>query len=143
VAPLTENAKPNAMPFRRGPLLAVAERSAEGQVWNVENWRQLSTFQTWPRPLMTDSRMSKSGGRSGDLTTRGCPINSPSSHYVPLKLGPALKRGARSAADDGAPGLYTSLFGRPNRPNKKPAKPVPAPPVSTPPLPAPPVVNAA
>jgi len=47
----------------------------------------------------------------------------------------ALKRGARAAADDGAPGLYTALFGRPSRSNKKPATPTPTP--------APPAANAA
>ena len=31
----------------------------------------------------------------------------------------ALKRGARAAAADGAPGLYTALFGRPSRSTKK------------------------
>ena len=49
----------------------------------------------------------------------------------------ALKRGARAAADDGAPGLYTALFGRPSRSKNKPPTPTP------PPTPAPPVVNAA
>jgi hypothetical protein len=39
----------------------------------------------------------------------------------------ALKRGARAAADDGAPDLYTKLFGLPSRPKKKPASPTPAP----------------
>lgn len=50
----------------------------------------------------------------------------------------ALKRGARAAADDGAPTLYRTLFGRPNRPKKKaavavtsdPGTPVPAAPAS-------------
>ncbi|HVO22037.1 MAG TPA: hypothetical protein VMW56_00250 [Candidatus Margulisiibacteriota bacterium] len=47
----------------------------------------------------------------------------------------ALKRGARAAADDGAPGLYTALFGRLTRPNtRKNAKTPPAPPA--PPAPA-------
>jgi uncharacterized protein YgbK (DUF1537 family) len=40
----------------------------------------------------------------------------------------ALKRGARAAADDGAPGLYTTLFARPARPNGKNHKPAPTPP---------------
>lgn len=39
----------------------------------------------------------------------------------------ALKRGARAAADDGAPNLYASLFDRPGRPNGKSAKRPPAP----------------
>ena len=55
----------------------------------------------------------------------------------------ALKRGARAAADDGAPTLYASLFDRPARPNGKPngrsngkshKPPVPAP---SPPAPQP------
>jgi hypothetical protein len=57
----------------------------------------------------------------------------------------ALKRGARAAADDGAPGLYNSLFGRLTQPKNKPdnkpennAQNTPAPPT-----PAPPAVNAA
>jgi hypothetical protein len=40
----------------------------------------------------------------------------------------ALKRGARAAADDGAPSLYAALFGQLTRPAKKAAKPAPAPP---------------
>ena len=40
----------------------------------------------------------------------------------------ALKRGARAAADDGAPGLYTALFGVSRRLHKKTTKPVPTPP---------------
>ena len=48
----------------------------------------------------------------------------------------ALKRGARAAADEGAPGLYTALFGRPSRSTKKTATTTPAPT----PDPAPPVV---
>jgi len=39
----------------------------------------------------------------------------------------ALKRGARAAADDGAPGLYAALFDRPARANGKSPKPAPAP----------------
>jgi hypothetical protein len=57
----------------------------------------------------------------------------------------ALKRGARAAADEGAPGLYNSLFGRltqaKTKPDNKPenkAENTPAPPT-----PAPPAVNAA
>ena len=54
----------------------------------------------------------------------------------------ALKRGARAAADDGAPGLYTALFGRPIRTTKKaPAAVITQPAVTTPA--AAPVVNAA
>jgi len=49
----------------------------------------------------------------------------------------ALKRGARAAADDGAPNLYAALFGRLSRPNKRTR------PASTPAPPAPPVANAA
>jgi hypothetical protein len=45
----------------------------------------------------------------------------------------AFKRGARAAADDGAPHLYTTLFDRPARTNGKSAKPAPEPP----PAPAP------
>ncbi len=52
----------------------------------------------------------------------------------------ALKRGARAAADDGAPKLYATLFERPAR-SSKPAKPTPSPspvpsssPVATPPV---------
>ena len=47
----------------------------------------------------------------------------------------ALKRGARAAADDGAPELYATLFARLVRPARRDAKPVPPPepaPVSTP-----------
>jgi hypothetical protein len=41
----------------------------------------------------------------------------------------ALKRGVRAAADDGAPGLYTALFGRLGRATtKKKKQPAPAPP---------------
>ena len=39
----------------------------------------------------------------------------------------ALKRGARAAADDGAPGLYAALTGHVSRSSKKPPKPAPAP----------------
>lgn len=39
----------------------------------------------------------------------------------------ALKRGARAAADDGAPGLYMALFGHTTRSHKKTAPPAPAP----------------
>ncbi len=58
----------------------------------------------------------------------------------------ALKRGARAAADDGAPNLYASLFDRPNRPtgksngkpNGKAAMPTPPPtPVASAPAPQP------
>jgi len=51
----------------------------------------------------------------------------------------ALKRGARAAADDGAPQLYATLFGRPNHRSNKNAKPAPAEvaPAPTPPAPAP------
>ncbi len=51
----------------------------------------------------------------------------------------ALKRGARAAADDGAPTLYAALFDRPGRSNGKASrsKPEPVPP------PAPPTPNAA
>ncbi len=51
----------------------------------------------------------------------------------------ALKRGARAAADDGAPQLYATLFGRPNHRNNKNGKPAPAEitPVATPPAVAP------
>jgi hypothetical protein len=49
----------------------------------------------------------------------------------------ALKRGARAAADDGAPGLYRALFGRPSRSKNKTAGPAPTP------APTPPAVNAA
>jgi len=46
----------------------------------------------------------------------------------------ALKRGARAAADDGAPQLYATLFGRPNHRNGKNGKTAPAEvtPVATP-----------
>ena len=59
----------------------------------------------------------------------------------------ALKRGARAAADDGAPTLYASLFDRPGRPNGKSAKrpPAPAPPpapVASAPAPQPAVTAA-
>ena len=48
----------------------------------------------------------------------------------------ALRRGARAAADDGAPGLYTALFGRLLRSSsRKNAKPVPPPPPA--PVPSP------
>jgi hypothetical protein len=46
----------------------------------------------------------------------------------------ALKLGARSADIDGAPGLYTALFGQPSRVRKKaaaPPTPAPAPPTVT------------
>jgi hypothetical protein len=53
----------------------------------------------------------------------------------------ALKRGARAAADDGAPTLYAILFDRPERPSSKAAKtPPPAPlssPAASPPQPEP------
>lgn len=53
----------------------------------------------------------------------------------------ALKRGARAAADDGAPGLYSALFGPSHRSHKKMTKPAPTP---TPtPATAPPATNAA
>lgn len=39
----------------------------------------------------------------------------------------ALKRGARAAADEGAPTLYATLFDRPTRSSAKAAKPAPAP----------------
>ena len=39
----------------------------------------------------------------------------------------ALKRGARAAADDGAPGLYTALLGGQRRSTRKTSKPSPAP----------------
>jgi hypothetical protein len=39
----------------------------------------------------------------------------------------ALKRGARAAADDGAPDLYMKLFGLASRPKKKTASPTPDP----------------
>ena len=45
----------------------------------------------------------------------------------------ALKRGARAAADEGAPGLYVALFGVPVRSARKKAKA--APPEPTPPQP--------
>ena len=48
-----------------------------------------------------------------------------------------LKRGARAAADDGAPMLYATLFDRPHRPNGKPAKSAPAPTPNPAPQPAP------
>jgi len=51
----------------------------------------------------------------------------------------ALKRGARAAADDGAPGLYTALFGRPSRLKNKAPTPSPTPT----PTPTPPAANAA
>lgn len=51
----------------------------------------------------------------------------------------ALKLGARSAAADGAPGLYTALFGRSIRTRKKVVTPAP-PPAPVPPAPAPPDV---
>ncbi|HVO26922.1 MAG TPA: hypothetical protein VMW56_25200 [Candidatus Margulisiibacteriota bacterium] len=38
----------------------------------------------------------------------------------------ALKRGVRAAADDGAPGLYTALFGNQRRSSNKAVKPSPA-----------------
>ncbi len=46
----------------------------------------------------------------------------------------ALKRGARAAADEGAPTLYATLFDRPSRPKAKSVKPTPAP---APPAPQP------
>jgi len=46
----------------------------------------------------------------------------------------ALKRGARAAADDGAPELYATLFARLVRPAKRDTKPAPAP---SPPEPGP------
>lgn len=52
----------------------------------------------------------------------------------------ALKRGARAAADDGAPNLYATLFDRPTRPNGKNGKrtkaPTPDPMPASPPPPA-------
>lgn len=48
----------------------------------------------------------------------------------------ALRRGSRSAADEGAPGLYAALFGRLNRPVKKKAAVTPAPVPPTPATPA-------
>jgi hypothetical protein len=49
----------------------------------------------------------------------------------------ALKRGARAAADEGAPHLYATLFDRLARTNGKSAKPAPEPsPAPTPPAPA-------
>ncbi len=39
----------------------------------------------------------------------------------------ALKRGARAAADDGAPALYAALFDRPTRSNGKAVRPAPVP----------------
>ena len=39
----------------------------------------------------------------------------------------ALKRGTRAAADDGAPELHATLFGRPSRVGKRESKPAPAP----------------
>jgi hypothetical protein len=52
----------------------------------------------------------------------------------------ALKRGARAAADDGAPQLYATLFDRPSRPVAKNGKPAPPPTAAAAPLaPAPPV----
>ncbi len=46
----------------------------------------------------------------------------------------ALRRGARAAADDGAPGLYTALFGRFLRsaPRKRKPEPATSPPVTLP-----------
>ena len=49
----------------------------------------------------------------------------------------ALKRGARAAADDGAPTLYATLFDRPRPAKTKSAKPTPAPAPSPAPQPAP------
>ncbi|HXQ21523.1 MAG TPA: hypothetical protein VN812_07610 [Candidatus Acidoferrales bacterium] len=49
----------------------------------------------------------------------------------------AFKRGARAAADEGAPHLYATLFDRPARTNGRSAKPAPEPPPApTPPAPA-------
>jgi len=48
----------------------------------------------------------------------------------------ALRRGARSASDDGAPALYAALFNGTGRPPKK-AKPAAQPPVSPTPTPEP------
>jgi hypothetical protein len=42
----------------------------------------------------------------------------------------ALKRRARSAADEGAPALYKALFGSLSRPKKKPDTPTPSSPVA-------------
>jgi hypothetical protein len=50
----------------------------------------------------------------------------------------ALKRGARAAADDGAPNLYATLFDRPSRSNGKSSKPTPAPTPAPAPAAAPP-----
>ncbi|MFI5396266.1 MAG: hypothetical protein ACHQ9S_12105 [Candidatus Binatia bacterium] len=47
-------------------------------------------------------------------------------HAWELTLG-ALKRGARAAADDGAPNLYATLFDRAARTSTKAAKPTPQP----------------
>jgi hypothetical protein len=49
----------------------------------------------------------------------------------------ALKRGARAAADDGAPTLYATLFDRPRPAKTKSAKPMPAPVPSPAPQPVP------
>jgi hypothetical protein len=49
----------------------------------------------------------------------------------------ALKRGARAAADEGAPTLYATLFDRPRPARTKSAKPPPAPAPSPAPQPAP------
>jgi hypothetical protein len=48
----------------------------------------------------------------------------------------ALRRETRSAADDGAPGLYTALFGWAARAIRKNGKPAPAPEPAPPPTPA-------
>ncbi|MGD0949007.1 MAG: hypothetical protein ABSA52_16470 [Candidatus Binatia bacterium] len=49
----------------------------------------------------------------------------------------ALKRGARAAADDGAPALYATLFDRPARTKANNHKPAPAPTPSAPSAPEP------
>ena len=49
----------------------------------------------------------------------------------------ALKRGARSAADEGAPDLYAALFERPHRPVKKKSQPVTPPDPQPQPTPTP------
>ena len=57
-----------------------------------------------------------------------------------------LKRGARAAVDDGAPGLYAAFFGRFTRPTRKkpqPAPPSPAPPITVTPEPVSPAATVA
>ena len=55
----------------------------------------------------------------------------------------ALKRGARAAADDGAPGLYAALFDRPARTNGNGKSPKPAPAAAPAPNATPTVTSAA